>query len=257
MTITFDELKEKSVLITGASTGIGAAVAKGFGQFGARVGVHYNRSREAAEQVAAEVRAAGGEAAVLQGDVTRQADVARIIEGQIEAFGQLDVLINNAGDVVRRSAFADLTDELIDEIIALNARSVVTACRPAIARFKRQGHGNIINTTSLAARQSGGPGTSIYTASKGFAQSLTRFLAREHAADNIRVNAVAPGRILTPLQDRSTTPEQLEVMARSIPIGRAGQPEDCVGAYLFLATDELSGFITGATIDVNGGAYLG
>ena len=123
--------------------------------------------------------------------------------------------------------------------------------------FLNQGHGNIINTTSLAARQSGGPGSSVYTASKGFAQSLTRFLAREYAPHQIRVNAVAPGLIMTPLQDRNTTPEQLEVMTRAIPMGRAGQPEDCVGAYLFLATDALSGFITGATIDVNGGAYLG
>ena len=252
----FDELRGRSVLITGASTGIGAAVAKGFGRCGASVGVHYRKNLEAAEQVAAEVRAAGGEAAVLQGDVTDQADVARIIDGHMEAFGRLDVLINNAGDVVRRSAFEDLTDELIDHIIALNARSVVTACRLAVPHLKRQGHGNIINTTSLAARHSGGPGTAIYTAAKSFAQGLTRFLAREYAADNIRVNAVAPGLILTPLQDRSTTPEQLEVMARAIPMGRAGQPEDCVGAYLFLATDALSGFITGTTIDVNGGAYV-
>jgi 3-oxoacyl-[acyl-carrier protein] reductase len=87
-------------------------------------------------------------------------------------------------------------------------------------------------------------------------QSLTRFLAREYARHDIRVNAVAPGLIMTPLQERNTTPEQLEAMARAIPLGRPGQPEDCVGAFLFLATDALSGFITGATIDVNGGAYL-
>jgi 3-oxoacyl-[acyl-carrier protein] reductase len=250
------ELSGKSVLITGASTGIGAAVAKGFGGCGAKVGVHYHRSSEAAEQVAAAVRDAGGAAAVLQGDVTDQADLARIIEGHIGSFGRLDVLINNAGDVVRRSPFEDLSEQLIDDIIALNARSVVSACRLAVPHFIRQGHGNIINTTSLAARQSGGPGSSIYTASKGFVQSLTRFLAREYARHDIRVNAVAPGLIMTPLQERNTTPEQLEAMARAIPLGRPGQPEDCVGAFLFLATDALSGFITGATIDVNGGAYL-
>jgi 3-oxoacyl-[acyl-carrier protein] reductase len=251
-----EELNGKSVLITGASTGIGAAVARGFGRCGAKVGVHYHRSREAAEQVAAAVRGAGGAAALLQGDVTDQGDMARIIEAHIRTFARLDVLINNAGDVVRRSPFEELSDQLIDDIIALNARSVVTACRLAVPHFLRQGHGNVINTTSLAARQSGGPGSSIYTAAKGFVQSLTRFLAREYARHKIRVNAVAPGLIMTPLQDRSTTPEQLEAMARAIPLGRAGQPEDCVGAFLFLATDALSGFITGATIDVNGGAYL-
>jgi len=252
----FEELRGKSVLITGASTGIGAAVAQGFGRYGASVGVHYHRSKEAAEQVAAAVRGVGGEAAALQGDVTDKADVARIIEAHLQSFGQLDVLINNAGDVLKRSAFEELSEQLIDDIIALNARSVVTACRLAMPHFIRQGHGNVINTTSLAARQSGGPGSAIYTAAKGFVQSLTRFLAREYARRNVRVNAVAPGLIMTPLQDRNTTPEQLETMARAIPLGRAGQPEDCVGAFLFLATDALSGFITGATIDVNGGAYL-
>jgi 3-oxoacyl-[acyl-carrier protein] reductase len=252
----FDDLSGTSVLITGASTGIGAAVAKGFGRCGARVGVHYHRSAEAAEQVAAEVRAAGGEAAVHQGDVTDQADVARIIEAHVRAFGRIDVLINNAGDVVRRSAFEQLDDELADAIVALNAGSVVTACRLALPHFLRQGRGNIINTTSLAARQTGGPGAAVYAAAKGFAQSLTRSLAREYATRNIRVNAVAPGLIITPLQDRNTTAEQLAAMTRAIPMGRPGQPEDCVGAYLFLASDALSGFITGATIDVNGGAYL-
>jgi 3-oxoacyl-[acyl-carrier protein] reductase len=243
----FDDLSGTSVLITGASSGIGAAVARSFGRCGARVGVHYHRSGEAAGQVAADVR---------PGDVTDNADVARVIEQHLEAFGRLDVLINNAGDVVSRSAFENLSEQLIDDIVALNARSVVTACRLAAPHFIRQGHGNVINTTSLAARQAGGPGASIYAASKGFVQGLTRFLAREYAARNIRVNAVAPGLIITPLQDRNTTAEQLEAMTRTIPMGRPGQPEDCVGAYLFLASDALSGFITGATIDVNGGAYL-
>jgi NAD(P)-dependent dehydrogenase (short-subunit alcohol dehydrogenase family) len=102
------------------------------------------------------------------------------------------------------------------------------------ARFLRQGQDNIINTTSLLARQSGEPGSAVYTASKGFAQSLTGFLAAECARHDICVNAVARGPIMTPLQDRNTTPNQLEVMAQAIPIGRTGQPEDCVGAYLFL-----------------------
>lgn len=252
----FDELSGRSVLITGASTGIGAAVAKGFGRFGAKVGVHYNRSQEPAEQVATAVRAAGGEAIVVQGDVTRADDIARIIDETIRAFGRIDVLINNAGDIVQRTPFEQLSEAQVDEITALNARSVVTACRLVLAHFKRQGHGNIINTTSLAARQVGGPGTSIYAASKAFVQSITRSLAREMAAHHIRVNAVAPGLIRTPLHDRGTTADQLAAMAKAIPMGRLGTPEDCVGAYLYLATDAMSGFVTGQTIDVNGGQYL-
>jgi 3-oxoacyl-[acyl-carrier protein] reductase len=252
-----DELKGKAVLVTGASTGIGAAVAKGFGRFGARVGVHYNRSREQADAVADAVSAAGGEAVVLQGDVTRKAELQRVIDGAVQALGRLDVLVNNAGDLVGRVAFDEAEDEFIDQVIGLNARSVVTACQLAIRQFKRQGKGNIINTTSIAARQAGGPGSAIYGSSKAFVQTLTRYLARDHAQDGVRVNAVAPGFVLTPLQDRNATPEQQAQMAAGIPMGRAGVPEDLVGAYLFLASDAMSGWITGATIDVNGGAWFG
>jgi 3-oxoacyl-[acyl-carrier protein] reductase len=134
---------------------------------------------------------------------------------------------------------------------------VVTACQFAIRQFKRQSKGTIINTISIAARQAGGPGSAIYGSSKAFVQGLTRYLAPDHAQDGVRVNAVAPGFVLTPLQDRNTTPEQRERMARGIPLGRAGKPEDLVGAYLFLASDAMSGWITGATIDVNGGAFFG
>ena len=252
-----DDLRGKAVLVTGASTGIGAEVAKGFGRYGARVAVHYNRSEAAAEAVATGVREAGGEAIVVQGDVTRKADLQRIIDRTVGAFGSLDVLVNNAGDVVERRPFDEADDAFIDHVMDLNARSVVTACQLALRQFKRQGGGVIINTTSLAARQAGGPGSAIYGASKAFAQSLTRYLARDYARDNIRVNAVAPGFVMTPLHERSTTPEQRQAMAARVPMGRGGLPEDLVGAYLFLASDAMSGWITGATIDVNGGAYFG
>jgi 3-oxoacyl-[acyl-carrier protein] reductase len=251
------ELQGKAVLVTGASSGIGAAVALGFGRQGARVAVHYRQSRAAAEAVAAAIRSSGGEALVLQGDVTDRAAVRRLVAQTVEGFGRLDVLINNAGDVVRRVPFDEAADDFIDQVIALNARSVVTACQAALGQFRRQGKGTIVNTTSVAARQAGGPGTAIYGPSKAFVQGLTRYLARDYAQAGVRVNAVAPGFVLTPLQERNSTPEQRERMARDIPLGRAGLPEDVVGAYLFLACDAMSGWITGATIDVNGGAFFG
>ncbi len=252
-----EDLRRKAVLVTGASSGIGAAVAEGFGRYGARVAVHYRRNEEAAEAVAARARQTGGEAITVQGDVTSRADLEGIVAGTVAAFGRLDVLVNNAGDVVDRKRVDEADDAFIDHVIDLNARSVVTACQLAIRQLKRQGGGVIINTTSIAARQVGGPDSAIYASSKAFVQGLTRNLARDHARDGIRVNAVAPGFVMTPLQERTTTAEQRAAMTAHIPLGRGGRPEDLVGTYLFLASEAMSGWITGATIDVNGGAYFG
>jgi 3-oxoacyl-[acyl-carrier protein] reductase len=140
-------------------------------------------------------------------------------------------------------------------VLDLNVRSVVVACRAAIPWLQRQG-GVIINTSSIAARNGGGPGSGLYASAKAFVSNLTRGLAKELVKDRIRVNAVAPGVIATPFHDRFSTPEQLTQMVGAIPMGRAGAPEDCVGAYLFLASDTLSGFVTGQILEVNGGQLM-
>ncbi len=251
-----DDLAGKRVLVTGSSTGIGAAVATGFARHGARVAVHANASFTAAESVVADIQAAGGEAVLLSGDVTRNGVIERLIEETADSFGGIDVLINNAGGLVQRQALAEVETALLDQVLALNVHHVVAGCRAVLPYFQRQGGGNIITTGSIAARNGGGAGAGLYAGAKAFVQNLTRNLAREYAPANVRVNAVAPGTIMTPFHERHSTPEKLEATRQSIPMQRLGTSEDCVGAYLFLASDQLSGYITGQVIEVNGGQLM-
>ena len=250
-------LAGKVALVTGASTGIGAAVAAALGRAGARVAVHYHSSVDAAEKVVAEIRAAGADAFPIRGDVRRPVAVRSIVGAAAEHFGRLDLLINNAGALVERRLVADFTDELVDDVIALNVQSVVSACRAVVPLFRRQnGGGNIINVSSIAARNGGGPGSSVYAGSKGFVSTYTRGLARELAPEKIRVNAIAPGVIQTPFHDRFSTPQQLAALQATIPMNRLGTADECVGAFLYLASDALSGYVTGQVIEINGGQLM-
>jgi len=252
----FDELHGKAVLVTGSSTGIGAAVAKGFGRLGAQVVVHYNRSAAEGEAVAAGIRAAGGRAELLQGDVSDSAVARRIVDQAVERCGRLDILVNNAGAMVERRLIADCDDALLDRVIDLNVRSVIAAVGAAVPHFRRLGKGNIVNVSSIAARNGGSAGAGIYAAAKGFISTLTHGLAKEHAKDNIRVNAVSPGVILTPFHDRYTSAAQLEAIRQTVPTGRFGTAEECFGTVLFLATDALSSYVNGQVIEVNGGQLM-
>lgn len=249
------DLRGKAVLITGASTGIGAALARAFAAQGAMVGVHYNSSTEAAHALAGEIEAAGGSVALLKGDATQSAEMAAVVERAAETFGRLDGLINNAGGMVARVLYSDMTDEHYDAVMDLNARSVLSATKAAIPHLRKQG-GFIINTTSIAGRTGGTAGSGPYGSSKAFVVSVTKGLALELGKYGIRVNAVAPGFIQTPFQDRYALPGQAEKIAASVPLGRVGTAEDCVGAYLFLASDLMSGYVTGQTVDVNGGQLM-
>jgi 3-oxoacyl-[acyl-carrier protein] reductase len=250
------DLKDKVVLVTGASTGIGAAVARAFGAEGSRVVVHYHASEAAARDVVAAIAAAGGEAHALRANATHPGQLVALVRATVERYGRLDVLVNNVGDLVRRCPIADSSEDLFDEVVNLNVRSVVTACRAAIPQFRAQGHGNIINTTSIAARNGGGPGSVLYASSKAFVSTFTRGLAKELAAENIRVNGVAPGVIVTPLQARHTSAAQMESFRAAVPMGRLGRAEECAGAYLYLASDALSGYVTGQILEVNGGQLM-
>ncbi len=256
MPAMFEELKDTVVLITGASTGIGAAAALAFGRQGAHVGVHYNRSREAAEVVASEIETSGGRATLVQGDMSDSVAAASVVAQTIAAGGRLDVLVNNAGHMVDRIPVERMDDDAFDRVVDLNARSAVATIRATVPQFRRQGKGNIINVSSVSARTGGSTGSTLYSAAKGFVSTMTRGLARELAPDNIRVNAVSPGVILTAFHEKYSTPEKLESQRRIIPLGRLGTAEDCAGAFLFLATDALSGYIAGQVIEVNGGQIM-
>ena len=251
-----EDLKNKVVLITGSSTGIGAAVAKAFGANGAKVAVHYNSSKSEAEKVAGDVERSGGEAITLQGDVTNSDVCARLVDDTVARLGRIDILVNNAGGLIKRIPIAEISEDMFDRVVALNQRSALMCTRAAVAHMRKSGGGAIINVTSIAARHGGATGAVLYAGTKGFISTITRGFAKELVKDNIRVNAVSPGVIMTPFHERFSTPEMLEGFKATIPMNRLGEADECAGAFLFLASQQMSGYITGQIIEVNGGQYM-
>ena len=249
------DLAGKAFLVTGASTGIGAAVAEALALQGVHVGVHYNESEDAARGVADRIGSAGGTAFLVRGDLADSSAAADVVARTAGHFGRLDGLINNGGSMLGRIPVMESTDEHVRKVLDLNAVSLVAASRAAVPWLRRHG-GTIINTTSIAARNGGGNGAVLYAAAKAFVSSFTRGFAKEVVADGIRVNAVAPGTILTPFHERLSNEAQMKAMVATIPMGRPGTAADCVGAFLFLASPALSGYITGQVIEVNGGQLM-
>jgi 3-oxoacyl-[acyl-carrier protein] reductase len=246
----FDDLRGKAVVVTGGVTGIGGAASLAFAGAGAKVLAQYLGGGEEMKVI----EAAG--IATMKLDLTAAGAPQKLIDEAMRRLGRIDVLVNNAGSLVARTPLEDLTDAFIDKVFDLNCRQLIHCCRIAADVMKKQGSGNIINVSSIAARNGGGPGASVYGAAKAFVSAFSKTCARELVGHNIRVNCVSPGTIHTSFHDRFSNAERREAMRQTIPMGRLGAADDCAGTFLYLASDKASGYVTGQVIEVNGGQLM-
>jgi 3-oxoacyl-[acyl-carrier protein] reductase len=250
------ELDGLNILITGASSGIGAALATGVAATGATaLAVHYNTGRGGAEEVLRQVTALGADGAHFQADLSVRGAAEDLVRRVIDRFGRIDVLVNNAGTLVERRPTPEMDDEYYNAVLDANLYSTVACCRAVLPGMIDRRAGTVINVSSVAARIGGGSGAALYAAAKGAVSTYTRGLAREVAGFGIRVNALSPGTVATPFHDRFTSPEALAAVTATIPMGRLGRADEMVGPTVFLAS-EASGYVTGQIIEVNGGQYM-
>jgi 3-oxoacyl-[acyl-carrier protein] reductase len=246
----FDDLKDKVVVVTGGVTGIGGAASLAFAKSGAKVMAQYLGGGPELKAI----EAAGITA--VKFDLTEEGAPQALIDAALAEFGRIDILVNNAGSLVARIPVTDLEDGFIDEVFDLNCRQLIHCCRIASKLMKEQGSGNIINVTSIAARNGASPGGSIYAGAKAFVSAFSKTLAKELVGNGIRVNCVSPGTIHTAFHDRFSDEAKREAARKTIPMQRLGLAEDCAGTFLYLASDLASGYVTGQVIEVNGGQLM-
>lgn len=254
------KLQGRRALVTAGAQGIGLAISRELATAGCDLFVHYRTSRAAAEALCSELSTLGGRAACGAGDLTREDECRRIVDEAARFLGGIDVLINNAGSLIARRRFPEADDAYWADVLALNLDSVRWVTRAALEHLTHagatRGGASIVNLSSLAGRMGGGPGAIAYATAKGALLTLTRGLASELGPQGIRVNAVTPGLILGSAFHAQHTPEEAQRrIIATIPLGRAGTTEDVARAVVFLAS-EYDGFITGATLDINGGTYM-
>jgi len=244
------DLSGKRIVVTGGVTGIGGAASRALAEAGAMLLAQY---WSGGPELAAFEEAG---IATIKLDLTTPGAAEEVMRQAMARLGGLDVLINNAGGMVERRNLVDFDDALYDQVLDLNVRQLFACCRAAAQLMQKQGHGNIINVTSIAAKGGGSAGSSVYAGTKGFVSAFTKTMAKELAGDGIRVNAVSPGTIHTAFHDRHSTADKLEATRRTIPMQRLGVAEDCAGTFVYLASDKASGYVTGQVIEVNGGQLM-
>ena len=248
-----ESLSGQVALVTGAGTGIGAATALALASRGARVAVHYHQSAAGAQGVVRQIEQQGGRALAVAADLTDESQATNLVHRVVAHFDRLDVLVNNAGSPLERSALETCPLDLWRRAFDVNVTSAFLVTRAAIPAL-RATRGRIINNLSLSVQTGGAGGAGPYAAAKGALQVMTRTLARELAPD-VRVNAVMPGVIETPHHERFTTPERMAEYRTQTPLGRNGNADEVAQAIAFLATSA-SGFVNGALLDINGGRFL-
>jgi len=250
----YEDLKGKRILVTGASSGIGAATAIMFAGQGSFVGVHYFQSQQGAEEVLQQVKQ-NSNGVLLKADVRDEDQTNQMVEEFADSAGGIDIVVNNAGSIIKRVPFEDATVEYHDNLYATNVRSIVMITKAALPHLKKS-RGNIINIGSVGGHTGGRNGSGMYCSTKGAVATQTMAMALEFAPFGIRVNSVFPGVIETRFHERFSTPEFVKTFAEKTPLGRNGTGEDIAKATLFLASTEAAGFITGEYIAVNGGFYM-
>ena len=249
------DLTGKCALVTGASSGIGAATALVLADLGAAVAIGYHNNEKGAQEIAAQVADGGGKAVTLKADMRDPAQCAPLVARAAEAIGGLDILVNNAGSLVARAPLAKLNEAIWDEVMDLNLKSVALCAQAAAPHMIDRKSGAIVNVVSIAAHNGGGPGAGIYAAAKAGLIAYTKSLAKELAPHGVRVNAISPGVIDTPFHEVFSTPEMIAGFVKSIPLGRVGSSQECALAIAFLVSNAAS-YIVGETIEINGGQLM-
>lgn len=248
-------LKGKRALVTGGGQGLGYAIVEHLLAAGADVAIHYFSSETGARELKTTAAKLGRRAETFRADLTREADANSLVANATNFLGGLDILINNAGDLVQRRVLGEVDLEFWQRVMDVNVTSMMLVTRAATPWLAKAGQASIVNLSSLAGRKGGHPGSLVYSTAKGAVLTWTRALANELAPRGVRVNCVAPGLILgTRFHNTHTTPASAQASIQQIPLGRAGTPDDVARAVVYLAT-EFDGFITGATLDINGGVY--